>query len=1761
MTTPLTDSRNSLPDFRPTDTLLSRQDWADLQVLEVIQQQLTQFMGKLPPDSQQLYLNTSKEESRHQERLNAQLTQWLTTFEADAKRALELEIQSVTQVQLDIDTTYLHTYSRIEASRTPRASDERTRVESKTLRQAAMNNFAFTIAHQTGSGQDAAKATAINRSATGQDRANLITLADFATAVRNVDLGSRLRKAIDTELGGTLDDHISAHQKSLLTLAALDAYRTDPQVDAAAYKRLASAFRNAGTQWEQYGLVLDFIKVELPFFIWRSTADRTTEVFSFCPGRPGGAARKHTSTGAALDSLVQQIHADASQGTLAWLTESLRDEDIEKIADHYKWDRSQLNWAASSLRGFMLSTYNALSNRQPDSQGVSVEKVGTVTDSLQDTLITLKKNLLKERLIRHSNTTTSKDWEQVKTAARQVFQETLEMLTLSVPGGVTGLNRIMLSATLGAQAYQLYNAAKALAQGQTVEFAQALVDIADLMVSARLQGVAGKLSARRTRTLVRQLGEPRKRPDASGKLWVPGSDEFKRPSEEQENLLHPQATPIKYLDGRYYAETLADEARGHVEVSYNAITGSYHKVPTRTGGDAPALSYDVGEKLWVLSAEDIQPLETTALLQQMLAPELPALDQVAALQTMKLANQNGQALVNVWHGHQQTPWQLRDALRSFELRHAMDSLLDGSAAVQRAVSALSEKMLLPLLAQACGSHIEVRRSPSAPLLTYFTANLGQVTHTLELTRDGEGLYRSEEGTQSRPLIEAVLAAHERLNKDSVVGHVGDRTRDQHLVYRVAELERQVLDALREHQSAIHDAIVNDKLQIDLPPTDATYTYSAAGTSGDTSAFTQTVDKIRILFPSLSRAAVTDLINARSFSPARLRELANSQLLGARLSRALAGAAQHSRIATALQSVQDPKGRGLNGDSEAIFCTLLTLHPNWPSSTALRVYAATPGTTRIDRASTTLLESYGPEKATSFVDIVKINDRYAGLDATGQPLHQAPRASHVNSLIDACLRSLNDLQREALGYGPHEHHKLARDILIAADQVSDSLPDMLPPARDKTLSKERLNGFEAQVDMGSTSSDAQGIYAVAGKRYLHIDSKAYQIVRDAQNSSASRKVWRIVKPGDAVADSADNTYVASRAGSNIAIVSYPQGLWMETTPGALGGMRRGSGNPKGRIAQLRRERETLIQEPMNQYDLESATIQQRINSRVGQTLPSFRGDPKPARKASHDDYAALVALHDAMLARIDAARTEKRIQPKDFLKESADIMQAKFNCLQQIMVLSVANFNDARAAFGDPGLVDGLAAFRRQTQIFLDHVVDQYPWADKAEALLQERTSLAGNDRDQLRAINQNRLDVADNPHDLKASEIKLRADLISLTDLDDSTSTPRIRPEPVLLSRKIRMAIFTHQQLEPLTPQQRIPVLESVLAQYESLLAEVEDLRVDFTRQQDVEHFSGIITALQGFIARSQEQLAADLAAPDTPLDSANVIDYDFMPAQPIARAIAPVRRRLIRTRDNRYYIGTVEELDHDGQTQVSIIDPRGQETIQRFEQQPDGRWDQRQERSTEVAEALTPAALVEQANTLLGELKTAKAKAKRQAITRVAPDVVEKNLTDKATALEEMAAQIRAANIAAGDHQWEKRVAELEAESLSARQLGDTYRVSMTKAQNPTAEGLSYLHDKGLVSIAATFRRKKLGDGDFLDEYVIIDIASGKALWYAHFHYGSSRSPFTPFLAAHLKTAQQRKLGKTYQQLREAQGRQAIEIHRGLMPAAVAQARFANIR
>lgn len=269
------------------------------------------------------------------------------------------------------------------------------------------------------------------------------------------------------------------------------------------------------------------------------------------------------------------------------------------------------------------------------------------------------------------------------------------------------------------------------------------------------------------------------------------------------------------------------------------------------------------------------------------------------------------------------------------------------------------------------------------------------------------------------------------------------------------------------------------------------------------------------------------------------------------------------------------------------------------------------------------------------------------------------------------------------------------------------------------------------------------------------------------------------------------------------------------------------------------------------------------------------------------------------------------------------------------------------------------------------------------------------------------------------------------------------------------------------------------------------------------------------------------------------------------------VARKLFETEDNQFFIGIEEDA---GGPQRRITINRVNNRTEVYVPGKAGLWRLLDEPgSSKPGTPVDLNRLLSEARQRLDKLPAYQDKVQGYARGDMLPRNLEHLLLSEANEL-----RVRAQRIAEQNPQAELvTLLQRKADELVAS--GRTLRIQQSLASKTPNEGmLDYLIAQNAVDIRKIGSLNKLpkrieGRADFLLEYEIRDLTHAEpySLWYAHFHYPAQAPAFERFTKAHLKTAEQRRLGLQWQL---AQGDGAERIWRGDIGRPMAKKHFAEL-
>lgn len=378
--------------------------------------------------------------------------------------------------------------------------------------------------------------------------------------------------------------------------------------------------------------------------------------------------------------------------------------------------------------------------------------------------------------------------------------------------------------------------------------------------------------------------------------------------------------------------------------------------------------------------------------------------------------------------------------------------------------------------------------------------------------------------------------------------------------------------------------------------------------------------------------------------------------------------------------------------------------------------------------------------------------------------------------------------------------------------------------------------------------------------------------------------------------------------------------------------------------------------------------------------------------------------------------------------------------------------------------------------------------------------------------------------------------VLNLADLAlhlDGGQRQLLRYREDLAADTLRAAATAHGEslVSNLSVADRISILQEAWDAYAAAIINALHLERTGGALVDVDRLRRYRTHMQLLKDDAGRRLVDALAEQDGALAAPKRVPYP--------RATVP--QRALRNRDGLLVIATQTE----GQSALAVQDPISKKPLQIFDFR-DGEWHQRED-TTEAQQGVDGAEDVEGLlSSLLEDNEDVLAMAEVYVKDDVTGLALERLLKRQINKLQATAA------VLAGQGVGDARIARLttavnDLKAQRVRLLIELYG----KTRYPTAQGLRFLHDQGLIKVDYVRRDTSITTSPF-DEFRITRLnapgaTKGRSLWAAHFHLASQSASLETFTVGHLKVWSQRFLGRQFEAV------SGERVHRGrLTPADV---------
>lgn len=368
------------------------------------------------------------------------------------------------------------------------------------------------------------------------------------------------------------------------------------------------------------------------------------------------------------------------------------------------------------------------------------------------------------------------------------------------------------------------------------------------------------------------------------------------------------------------------------------------------------------------------------------------------------------------------------------------------------------------------------------------------------------------------------------------------------------------------------------------------------------------------------------------------------------------------------------------------------------------------------------------------------------------------------------------------------------------------------------------------------------------------------------------------------------------------------------------------------------------------------------------------------------------------------------------------------------------------------------------------------------------------------------------------------------------------------------------------TAAERIELLESIDHVYTQTDDQIEFWRTFEPDKFNVDYLQKLQELLASMHQHAQGLIAQVLQPEDEPM--------------PVPRSEGQRRKKIIRTRNRDILVAELSEPDPAASAETARMHDDKGNLLASFTEGEDGVWDLSRSPSPRPDPGL--GSLLKQAERALKDVDRAIASVETMVERANDPASLQELLEAQGRSREWLADAVRnklrsldharlsapqQAQAQAVESQLRAAVFRLDAAGLDAR-------VRATRRRTLSQDDVAFLHRQREIRIVREGPRVKLAGSrdDFLQEYRVLDVHTGKALCFAHFHYARQVSPDDHFTAAHLKTPEQRRLGQQAQAEVQAaafarmrlgqtgRAQQTLEIHRAQIQLPLARRLFFSV-
>ena len=1080
--------------------LQSNESWARQQALEFIRQTFARTLASLTTSQQQDYVRLQREALHALNAVDRANTELINTFKSSGLTQLRSKLGGLDPEAVFLHTRYLEEVGApqpweprtseilpLAGQRFRRAFDEwrfRAHLSTLSLWDAACLNFDFATEVKQKSGHSFVDSTYL----TGVDTQQL-NVQRFIAISRELDLGGQLKTRLETALGpgGALQALIETSARACLRLEALEAYRNRASTNLtwALYERLVQAIDGSGS-----ALAFDTLSMQtgpyetavpLPLLLIRVAS---LGVLSYFPFRPGGALRFHSDAKAAGAQFLADLKRSQNNRDLGWFARQLPMAQMHAFKQ-LSGDEPRptgLNPAA----GFLYDTFHHwFPERTVEQLRFAIDPKSGPGKTLVQALATRQVQRYQANLSTLATTRSERDLQAVIDGAAAVADEVLQLLLTPIPGGVTGLNRIMQAVVFGSLSYSLVAGITQAAQGEASNFAAALTDVADLAVNGLLISTAGRVHRQRMEGLLQRLGNPRKvqRADGEFELWKPDLSPY---ATLDQHLLSGQVVSpqgVYQVNGNQYVWLVQDQQRQVVQVHFDPQARRFALKQHNGASFAPPIIFNPAQQGWTLDLQDAHTLSDVQLAERMLPNGSSAVPRTAMARMLRSTSTTRATLDRIWAGAP-APVHLTEGVRRLQVDQVIKQLIHDFHR-RGHMPPYADSSVLCLLTQLetwpkdCA--IRVHDQVGNHIETYAGSRHTPPAHRINLTRRDDGTYLAlGDGTQGaasqEQLFELIIAGQPA---DSTLGKEGSAHLT--LAQRIARVRVQISALAKARQVELFSAMTRHagKTRDQVPVTDGARDLVPIKVAPPLVQVTPLLQKLRELYPPLTPANLQQLLLQTPLTATQQRHFFSHGQLPAQVQRHL----EHHRTALRIDAVIDGlyHPRAYHQDTD-----------QWAREFASSLVRKTLGrhfvvTEMSNGAPANRYVSSGPDDTT--VELLHYGEgRYEAYDMrNGGPIPVSPAVDSFYLAIGSVLQ-------------PHERAQLGMQSDADAQGLRQTLGDLMSAQRSPDGYVSPLDNSLAQYEQRimlptDLLPNTQGLYEYQGQQLVPLYGSLYPVIFD------------------------------------------------------------------------------------------------------------------------------------------------------------------------------------------------------------------------------------------------------------------------------------------------------------------------------------------------------------------------------------------------------------------------------------------------------------------------------------------------------------------------------------------------------------------------------------------------------------------------------------------------------------------------------------------